>query len=95
MKEAVEPLRKSAELDPKSAKTWYLLGSSLVNLIEYKQEGDKMVLNVPPGTVEAFQKAIELDPDGPLGTLSKQALDGLRQAAPGIDTSYGAKKRKL
>jgi len=28
--DAVEPLQKSAELDPKNPQTWYLLGASLV-----------------------------------------------------------------
>ena len=93
-KESIEPLKKAIALDPKNAKAWYLLGTSLVSLIEYKQEDDKQVPSIPPGTVEALQKAIELDPNGTWGKESKQMLDNLQQIAPGIDTSYGQKKKK-
>jgi tetratricopeptide (TPR) repeat protein len=94
MKEAVEPLKKATELDPKNAKGWYLLGTCLISLIEYKQEGDKQVPSIPPGTVEALQKAVELDPNGTYGKESKNMLDNLQQIAPGIDTSYGPKRKK-
>jgi tetratricopeptide (TPR) repeat protein len=93
-KEAVEPLKKTLELEPNNAQVWYVLGSCLISLIDFKQEGDKMVPTVPPGTAEAFQKAIELDPNGPWGTRSKQALDGLLQIAPGVQTSVETKKKK-
>ncbi len=86
MKEAVEPLKKATELDPKSAQAWYLLGASLVGAMEYKQKGDKMEVVVQPGTVEAYQKAVELDPNGPYGQQAKQGLEALAQIAPGIDT---------
>jgi Flp pilus assembly protein TadD len=39
MKEAVEPLKKATELDPKSAQAWYLLGAALVGSMDYKQNG--------------------------------------------------------
>jgi Tfp pilus assembly protein PilF len=86
MKEAVEPLKKATELDPKSAQAWYLLGASLVGAMEYKQKGDKMEVIVQPGTVEAYQKAVELDPNGTYGQQAKQGLEALAQIAPGIDT---------
>jgi tetratricopeptide (TPR) repeat protein len=95
MKEAVEPLKKATELDPKSAQAWYLLGASLVGAMEYKQKGDKMEVIVQPGTVEAYQKAVELDPNGTYGQQAKQGLEALAQIAPGIDTktkSTGKKK---
>jgi tetratricopeptide (TPR) repeat protein len=95
MKEAVEPLKKATELDPKSAQAWYLLGAALVGAMEYKQKGDKMEVIVQPGTVEAYQKAVELDPNGPYGQQAKQGLEALAQIAPGIDTktkSTGKKK---
>jgi tetratricopeptide (TPR) repeat protein len=94
MKEAVEPLKKATELDPKSAQAWYLLGASLVGAMEYKQKGDKMEVVVQPGTVEAYQKAVELDPNGPYGQQAKQGLEALAQIAPGIDTKTKAGKKK-
>jgi tetratricopeptide (TPR) repeat protein len=93
-KEAVEPLKKSTELDPKNAQSWYLLGTVLVGTMGFKKVGDKDVPDVQPGTVEAYQHAIELDPNGPWGAQAKQGLDMLQQIAPGIDTKVGAKKKK-
>jgi tetratricopeptide (TPR) repeat protein len=92
MKEAVEPLKKATELDPKSAQAWYLLGAALVGSMEYKQVGSKLEVVVQPGTVEAYQKAAELDPNGPYGAQAKQGLEALQQLAPGIDTKLKKKK---
>jgi tetratricopeptide (TPR) repeat protein len=94
MKEAVEPLKKATELDPKSAQAWYLLGASLVGAMEYKQVGSKLEVVVQPGTVEAYQKAVELDPNGPYGQQAKQGLEALQQMAPGIDTKVKTTKKK-
>jgi tetratricopeptide (TPR) repeat protein len=94
MKEAIEPLKKATELDPKSAQAWYLLGAALVGAMEYKQKGDKMEVIVQPGTVEAYQKAVELDPNGPYGQQAKQGLEALAQIAPGIDTKTKTGKKK-
>jgi tetratricopeptide (TPR) repeat protein len=93
MKEAVEPLKKATELDPKSAQAWYLLGASLVGAMEYKKVGEKLEVVVQPGTVEAYQKAVELDPNGPYGQQAKQGLEALAQMAPGIDTKTKVKKK--
>jgi tetratricopeptide (TPR) repeat protein len=93
MKEAVEPLKKATELDPKSAQAWYLLGASLVGAMEYKQVGSKLEVVVQPGTVEAYQKALELDPSGTYGQQAKQGLEALQQIAPGIDTKIKTKKK--
>jgi tetratricopeptide (TPR) repeat protein len=92
MKDAVEPLKKATELDPKSAQAWYLLGASLVGSMDYKQVGNKLEVQVQPGTVEAYQKALELDPNGPYGQQAKQGLEALQQIAPGIDTKTKRKK---
>lgn len=92
MKEAVEPLKKATELDPKSAQAWYLLGAALVGSMDYKQNGSKLEVIVQPGTVEAYQKAVELDPNGPYGQQAKQGLEALQQIAPGIDTKTKRKK---
>jgi len=94
LKEAVDPLKKATELDPKNAKAWYLLATALVGTIETKKVGDKLEFVIQPGTVEAYQKAIELDPNGIWGQQAKQGLDGLQQIAPGIDTKVNLKKKK-
>jgi tetratricopeptide (TPR) repeat protein len=92
--DAVEPLQKSSELDPKNAQTWYLLGASLVYKMTVKKVGDKEVPEFAPGTIEAYQKAIELDPNGPWGQQAKQGLEQLQMMAPGIDLKVKVQKKK-
>jgi tetratricopeptide (TPR) repeat protein len=92
--DAVEPLQKSAELDPKNAQTWYLLGASLVYKMTVKKVGDKEVPEFAPGTIEAYQKAVELDPNGPWGQQAKQGLEQLQLMAPGIDLKVNVRKKK-
>jgi tetratricopeptide (TPR) repeat protein len=92
--DAVEPLQKSAELDPKNPQTWYLLGASLVYKMTIKKVGDKQVPEFAPGTIEAYQKAIELDPNGTYGAQAKAGLEQLQQMAPGIDLKVNVRKKK-
>ena len=92
--DAVEPLQKSAELDPKNPQTWYLLGASLVYRMTIKKVGDKQVPEFAPGTIEAYQKAIELDPNGTYGQQAKAGLEQLQQMAPGIDLKVNVRKKK-
>jgi len=95
MVEAQQPLKKSTELDPKNAQSWYLLGACMVaDPSIYKTVGDKIEVTPKPGTVEAYQKAIELDPNGSWGTQAKQGLEQLQQLTGGIDTKIGGKKKK-
>jgi tetratricopeptide (TPR) repeat protein len=93
MQEAVEPLQKSASIDPKNAQTYYLLGACLVASADYKQVGDKMEVTLKPGTVEAYQKAIELDPNGPWGKQAKDGLEQVQQLTGGIEMKTGKKKK--
>jgi tetratricopeptide (TPR) repeat protein len=90
MKEAIEPLQKAIQIDPKSAQAWLLLGIALVNTMEFKTEGEKMTPVMQPGTIEAYQKAIELDPNGPVGAQAKQGLESLQaMGVGGIDMHIG------
>jgi tetratricopeptide (TPR) repeat protein len=87
IKESVDPLRKATDADPKSAQAWYLLGAALVNTMEFKQDGDKVIPVMQPGTIEAYQKAIDLDPNGPYGAQAKQGLEALQaMGVGGINT---------
>jgi tetratricopeptide (TPR) repeat protein len=94
MQEAVEPLQKATQADPKNPQGWYLLGACLVASADYKQVGDKMEVTLKPGTIEAYQKAIDLDPNGPYGQQAKQGLEAVQQLTGGIDTKVGGKKKK-
>ena len=91
--DAIEPLQKSAELDPNNAQTWYLLGACLVYKMTVKKVGDKDVPEFAPGTIEAYKKAVELDPDGVFGKQAQEGLAQLQQMAPGIDIRVTKKKK--
>src|SRR5260370_12457586 len=95
LQEAVEPLQKSTQIDPKSSQAWYLLASCMMASPDiYKKVGDKLVVTPAPGTVEAYQKAIELDPNGTWGSQAKQGLEQLNQMTGGIETKVNMKKKK-
>ncbi len=89
MKEAVEPLQKATTLDPKNAQAWLLLGIALVNTMEFKTEGDKITPVIKPGTIEAYQHAIDLDPNGDVGKQAKDGMDSLQAMGVGITTKIG------
>ena len=89
MKESIEPLQKATTLDPKNATAWLLLGIALVNTMEFKTEGDKITPVMKPGTVEAYQHAIDLDPTGPIGAQAKDGLASLQAMGVGITTRVG------
>ena len=93
--DAIEPLQKATELDPKNAQAWYLLGASLLMKMTTKRVGDKDQVQLAPGTVEAYQKAVDLDPSGPWGAQAKQGLTDLQaMGAAGIDVKVNVKKKK-
>jgi Flp pilus assembly protein TadD len=94
MQEGVEPLKKATEIDPKNAQSWYLLGACLVASADYKQVGDRVEVTLKPGTVEAYQKALELDPNGTWGKQAKDGLEQVNQLTGGIETKVGGKKKK-
>lgn len=94
MGDAVEPLKKATELDAANAQAWYLLGAALVNTMGFKQEGDKVIPILQPGTAEAYQKCIELDPNGVYGQQAKQGLEQLEAMGLGISTKVKASSKK-
>jgi tetratricopeptide (TPR) repeat protein len=93
-KDAVAPLLKATQLNPKDGQAWFLLGSAYTGLITPNQQGDKMTYDIPPGTADAYQKVIDLDPNGPLAAQAKQNLDALAAMSGGDATSVGVRKKK-
>jgi tetratricopeptide (TPR) repeat protein len=91
MADAIVPFQKATALDPKNAQSWFLLGTCLMNTMSSKMVGDKVIPIIVPGTVEAFQQAVALEPNGQWGLQAKQALDALQAMGAGIDTKYKAK----
>jgi len=62
--------------------------------MDWKKESGEMKPIILPGTVEAYEKAIQLDPNGAYGQQAKLGLEELQKMAPGIKTSYGMRKKK-
>ena len=87
-KQAVEAFDKSIAADPKNADAYYFKGSNLIALA--KMDSNSKVI-APPGTAEAFQKYLELQPNGPHAADAKSMLALVGST---LETTYGAKKKK-
>jgi len=94
LKEAIGPLRKATELDPGYADTWYLLAASLLSAMDFKKEGDKLIPVVQPGTAEAYQKYLELAPNGRFAADAQAGLSTLQAMGAGIETKVRSRKAK-
>jgi tetratricopeptide (TPR) repeat protein len=93
-KDAVPPLQKATTLSPKDAQAWFLLGSAYTGLITPNQQGDKITYDIPPGTTDAYQKVIDLDPNSPYAVQAKQNLDALAAMSGGDATSVNMRPKK-
>jgi tetratricopeptide (TPR) repeat protein len=94
LKDAITPFQKATQANPKDAQAWFLLGSAFTGTIDTKQEGDKVIYIIPPGTSEAYQKAIDADPNGPYAPQAKAALDNIAQLSGGVQTQIGTSSAK-
>ncbi|MGB9203213.1 MAG: carboxypeptidase regulatory-like domain-containing protein [Terriglobales bacterium] len=74
--------------DPTKATAYYQKG---VNLIAKETIGADGKVVAPPGTAEAFQKYLELDPNGPFAEGAKAMLASIGAA---VETGYGTTKKK-
>jgi tetratricopeptide (TPR) repeat protein len=83
--EAIAAFDKSIQADPNRADAYYLKGQAMI--AKSTTKGDKMV--APEGTAEAFQKYLELQPNGKYADVAKQMLAAL--GAP-VQTTYGKGK---
>ncbi len=91
---AVTPLQKATQANPNDADAWFLLGNALMNTMQSKMVNGKLTAVVVPGTVEAFQKYLELAPNGPQADQAKQSLMALQQLGAGVNTKFIAPKDK-
>lgn len=89
LKDAILPFQKATTANPKDAQSWFLLGGALTGTIDTKQDGDKVVYIIPPGTAEAYQKCIDADPTGPYAPQAKAALDNISALSGGVSTQVG------
>lgn len=90
--DAVGPLQKTTTVNPNDALAWKLLGDALSNGITTKQEQGKLVYVVPSGTVEAYQKYLQLEPSGIYAAQVKATLSGFAQLTGGTPTTVRAGK---
>lgn len=84
-KQAMDAFDKAIAADPSKADAYYLKGTDGIALATQDSSG-KMV--APDGTVEAFQKYLELQPNGPHAEEAKQMLAALNAT---VETGYGKK----
>ena len=79
---------KAIAADPNNPLLYYLKGQGLVGNATVDSKTNKIVL--PPGCAEAYQKYLELAPDGPYSADAKSILDSAGQK---INSSYKAGKK--
>ncbi len=94
LKEAVEPLKKATTLDPSNPDQWYLLAASLLAELEVKQQGDKTIYTFKPGTAEAYQKYLELAPQGRYAGEAQASLQTIEQYGGGVSTKVKVGKKR-
>ena len=80
---------KAIAIDPSLAVLYYLKGNGLVGKTTMDDKTHKLV--APPGCMEAYQKYLQLAPDGPYAGEVKGILAGFNQT---IDSGYKADKPK-
>ncbi|MEQ1885878.1 MAG: tetratricopeptide repeat protein [Bryobacteraceae bacterium] len=82
---AAEAFKKAIEADPNYAEAYYQYGLSLMGKASTDASG-KIV--APPGTAEAFQKYIDLAPNGPNAQPSKDMMASLGAT---VNTTFSTK----
>lgn len=87
---AADAFKKAIELDPNYADAQYQYGIALIGQAKLGDDGKYVAV---PGTREAFEKYLQLKPDGPFAEAAKGMLATLSGS---VDTSYqnpAAKKK--
>jgi tetratricopeptide (TPR) repeat protein len=85
--DAIAAFDKVIAADPTKADAYYWKGVNMIG--KATLQGNKMV--APPGTAEAFQKYLELQPTGTYADPAKQMLTSIGAS---VETNYGKKKSK-
>ena len=79
---------KAIAADPKKAIPYYLKGQALIQKATVDPKTQKIV--APPGTAEAYNKYLELAPDGPMAPEAKSVLAEIGEK---VNTKYSAGKK--
>jgi len=88
MDEAAVALKKCTDLDPTNANAYYWYGQALMGKAEVKPDGTVVPA---PGTIEAFQQYLKLDPKGQYAELAQQAISAMGGK---IETEFKSQKKK-
>jgi len=88
MDEASAALKKATDLDPTNANAFYWYGMALLGKAQYKPDGTVVPV---PGTVEAFQNYLKLQPNGQWAQAAQASLDTVQGKVP---TEYKKAKKK-
>jgi tetratricopeptide (TPR) repeat protein len=85
---AADAFRKAISIDPNYADAHYQLGISLMGKATTSAAGK---ITPAPGTVEEFQKYLELQPNGPNAETAKAMLAQLGET---VQTNYSKQPQK-
>lgn len=84
--DAVAAFDKVIAADPNRADAYYWKGVNMIGKATLSKDGK---MDAPPGTAEAFQKYLELQPTGTYADPAKQMLTSIGAS---VESSYGKKK---
>jgi tetratricopeptide (TPR) repeat protein len=88
MDDASVALKKATDLDPTNASAFYWYGMALLGKAETKPDGTVVAV---PGTIEAFQNYLKLQPNGQWAQAAQGSIDQLKSTVP---TEYKKEKKK-
>jgi tetratricopeptide (TPR) repeat protein len=74
MDDAAEALKKATDLDPNNSLAWYWYGMALMGKATIKPDGS---MAPAPGTIEAFQTYLKLEPNGKMAAAAQASIDSL------------------
>lgn len=86
--EAVEAFRKSLEVDPQNAESQYQLAVTLVSMATVTDDGQTIPA---PGTLEAYQRYLEIEPMGSHAAEAKTMITALSSK---VQTTFSAKEER-
>ena len=88
LKEAVEAFQKSLAADPQNAESQYQLAVTLVSMATVTDDGQTIPA---PGTVEAYQRYLEIEPMGSHAAEAKTMITALSSK---VKTTFSAQEEK-
>ena len=88
LKEAAEAFRKSLKADPQNAESQYQLAVTLVSMATVTDDGQTIPA---PGTVEAYQRYLEIEPMGSHAAEAKTMITALSSK---VKTTFSAQEEK-